>query len=76
MGERLRILHGKYSDTFLAESRITKSTRLGCFLLFDAPAAGFEPATNALHGIQYFRKGVDYIFTVSITSDEGRYSGI
>ncbi|OGZ16899.1 MAG: hypothetical protein A3H76_05245 [Candidatus Lloydbacteria bacterium RIFCSPLOWO2_02_FULL_54_12] len=33
-----------------------------------APAAGFEPATNALHVIQYFRKGVDYIFAVSARS--------
>ena len=31
-----------------------------------APAAGFEPATNALHFIPYFRTGVDYIFTIFI----------
>jgi len=34
-----------------------------CILSF-APAAGFEPATNALHVIPYFRKGTDYIFTI------------
>jgi hypothetical protein len=32
MGERLRILHVRYADTSLAESRENKSTQLkGCF---------------------------------------------
>ncbi len=33
-------------------------------IMSSAPAAGFEPATNALHVFQYFRIGVDYIFTI------------
>ena len=47
-------------------STIQKSPEgLFCIVSF-APAAGFEPATNALHVIQYFRTGTDYIFTIFI----------
>ncbi len=66
MGERLRILPVRYADTSLTESRENKNTHQGVLLFFDAPAVGFEPTTNALHVIQYFHKGVDYIFTMFI----------
>ena len=48
-------------------------------IMSSAPAAGFEPATNALHVFQYFRIGVDYIFTIFMNTEckhKVRYSGI
>lgn len=47
----------------LARPRKYKRPREGPFVF--ARSKGLEPSTSRVHDIQYFRKGVDYIFTMS-----------